>query len=281
MKRVDWSGRPTRWLTVNGEVIIAGALVVGVLGAGWLHNGANNLGQTWTKLAPERTPMARSSSYATVTKFITPPKTSESSADIFRATTVPRVSPSRRVVGMSPEVMGPYEKILSALKIPPNREQTLKELIVEWTESGNDVDDLGKENRLGAETISVARKVAEVSLEQDMENLVGAAKFGIVREMIGLTPQLADIAQFADRNFSLHGIPLSAEQMLSLAEIYRDAYVGSPTGPPVDRSAGFDPATRLGDPDRRVLASAATILSPLQIEILHRVLAGSSHPTQP
>lgn len=184
------------------------------------------------------------------------------------------VSPSR-VAAMSAEGMAPYQTILASLDLTPAQLRRIKQLIVERLESGKDASQLGKENQLTADETEVVQHRAHDAVERAMEELLPPQKFQVVREAVRLTPQLEEIAHFVAPSLEGEGVPLSAPQLLRLAQNYREAYAGE-IGPPIDRSAGFDPQTGLGDADRKLLAAAVEYLSPPQIRVLQSKLSRPS-----
>jgi len=193
-----------------------------------------------------------------------------------------RVSP-RRAQLMSREAMAGYEPILAALDLSPSQHRRLKQLIVERAESASDADQLGKENRLSSAQTLFLRNEAEASFDQQSEAIVGSANFQVVRKMLQLAPQLAEIADSVGRELARAGSPLDADQMLQLAQLYKMVYASDPAGRAVDRKDGFDAAMELSHIDRQTLAQASALLTPAQRDTLQRPLATTitSYATSP
>jgi hypothetical protein len=178
----------------------------------------------------------------------------------------------RRAGLISPEATAGYETILAALNLSPSQLHRLEQLIVERAENASDADQLGKEHRLSADQTFLLRNEAEAAFDPEWEAVVGTANFQIVREMLRLAPQLAEIAHSVGRELAQTGTPLDAAQMLQLGQLYKAVYASDPASRPVDRSAGFDAQIGLGQADQQVLAQAAAILSSAQMEVLRETM---------
>jgi hypothetical protein len=183
------------------------------------------------------------------------------------------VAPVERAILISHEAMEPYEAILASLNLPPDRLRRLQELIVEREESAGDVEDLSKEYRASPDSTEIARAEAAVVFEREMADIVGDPNGQKVRQMLSLKPQLEQVVHTVGRDLVQSGASLNAYQLLQLAQIYKDSYVGPPTSLPVDRTAGFDTQTGLGDADRQTGARASVFLTPEQLDILRVNLA--------
>ena len=193
-----------------------------------------------------------------------------------------RVSP-RRAHLMSTEAMAGYEPIFAALDLSPSQLRRLKQLIVERAESASDADQLGKENRLSPAQTLFVRNEAEASFNSELEQVVGPENFPVVREMMQLAPQLADIADSIGRELARTDSPLDADQMLQLARLYKIAYARNPATGPAVRSPDFDPKTELDYVDRKILVRASGLLKPEQLDVLRRGFAvtSTSNAAQP
>ena len=155
---------------------------------------------------------------------------------------------------MSREAMAPFEAILAALNLPPDRSLRLKELIVERGESGGDALELSKDGKIGPEDAAKVRDEAESFFEQKIEEVAGAANVKRIEQMLSLTPQLEQVVQTVGQDLEGSEVPLTTDQTLQLAQIYKDTYAAPQTGSgfPPDRTAGFDPQTGLGMPTGRL-----------------------------
>jgi hypothetical protein len=173
---------------------------------------------------------------------------------------------------MSPEAMAGYETILAALNLSPSQLHRLKQLIVQRAENASDADQLGKEHRLSADQTFLLRSEAVAVFDPEWEAVVGTANFQIVREMLRLAPQLAEISHSVGRELAQTGTPLDAAQMLQMGQLYKAVYASDPASRPVDRSAGFDAQIGLGQADQQALAQAAAILSSAQMEVLRKTM---------
>jgi hypothetical protein len=186
------------------------------------------------------------------------------------------VSPVARTILMSHEAMEPYEAILASLNLPPDRLRRLQELIVEREESANDVDDLSKEYRVEPASTAIARADAVAASDREMADIVGEPNGQKVRQMLSLKPQLEQVVHSVGRDLAQGGAPLNADNLLQLAQIYKDSYAPPLERGFLDRTAGFDSETGLGDADRQTLARASVFLTPEQMDVLRMNLAATT-----
>ena len=182
------------------------------------------------------------------------------------------VSPVQRKSWMSPEAMEPYEAILASLHLTPDRLLRLRELIVEREESAQTAESLAKDENVNAENTALLHREAEALFDRELAEIAGDSNLQKVQQMLSLEPQLAQIVQTLGRDLVLLGAPLNADQLLALAQIYKDAYAPSSRGL-FNRTAGFDLETGLATADRQVLTQAAAILGPKQLDLLEADLA--------
>jgi len=171
--------------------------------------------------------------------------------------------------------MEPYAAILTALALPADRLLRLQQLIVEREASAWDAKELSKDYRLGPENASIARAEAEAAFDQEITAVIGYPNDQKVWQMLSLSPQLADIQQTVGRDLGRIGAPLTADQTLQLAQVYKDVYAPPPvpSGASFDRTAGFDSAAGLSAADRQALARASALLTPEQLPVLQEHLS--------
>jgi hypothetical protein len=186
------------------------------------------------------------------------------------------VSPVARAILMSHEAMEPYEAILASLNLPPDRLRRLQELIVEREESASDVEDLSKEYRVEPASTAIARGEAAAASDREMAAIVGEPNGQKVRQMLSLKPQLEQVVHSVGRDLVQSGAPLNADDLLQLAQIYKDSYAPLLEHGLLDRTAGFDSETGLGDADRQTLARASVFLTREQLDILRMNLAATT-----
>lgn len=193
------------------------------------------------------------------------------------------VSPMHRRSRMSHEAMEPFETILASLNLPPDRLLRLQELIVEREESAQDAEALSKDYWMSPGSTAIARAQAAAAFDQEMANVAGDANIQKIRQMLSLRPQLEQIVQKVGRDLDLSGAPMNADDLLQLAQIYKDSYAPPMERGFVNRMANFDSKTGLGDIDRQTLARAAALLTPGQLDVLRIDLAMTTtiYATQP
>jgi hypothetical protein len=173
------------------------------------------------------------------------------------------------------EAMGPYESILESLELPRDRLQRLQKLILERQESAWDAAELSKDYRLDPGDASTAEEQAEEAFDQKIAEVVGHPNDQTVLEMLSLTPQLSDIYGSVEKDLVAAGYPMTADQLLQLADAYKETYAhpSGTAGAPFDRNIGFDSQSGLAAADRQVLARASAFLAPSQLSIVQVDLA--------
>lgn len=193
-----------------------------------------------------------------------------------------RISPARRAALLSSEAMAPYEPIFASLRLSTVQLRRVKEIIVERAESASDVEDLAKENLLRPAETSALRADAEAFFDRRLEEIAGTENARVLHLMLELAPQLEELSRLMASNPDGTASPLSANQLLALAQIYKNAFSVNASGAPADRTRGFDAQTGLGEKDRKALESAAMVLDPAQLDRLRNqssILTASAVPT--
>ena len=177
-------------------------------------------------------------------------------------------------------ILRQYGDALAALNLPPEQLAKMRDLLVERELSTNDAQQAAEAAGLqrGTAAWRDAMQQATDSVEQEMTAVLGTDSHPVFQKLQNESGYLSQVQYTYAPDFADAGAPLNADQSRALAEVMATAR--NPGGAVPAQMRGFnqaDPDTGLSPYDNQLLAAAAQILSPAQLQVLKTEQIQNNH----
>jgi len=177
-------------------------------------------------------------------------------------------------------MLAQFGTALASLNLPTDKLARLKDLLTEKSMSQSDAMAAARSAGLqpGTPDYNQAINAAVGEIDQQIAALIGSSGQAAFKESQSVAQTAAVVARDFQTDFTDSGVPLSPEQSRNLSQLLTDngsrAYYAAQ-----NVSRNIDPTTWLSPANSLMLAQAADILSPAQLEIFENHMTEENQRT--